>query len=255
MRDGPVSIRVGEECIDGTLLTPDRLIPGILFVHGWGGSQENDLDVARAVARLGCLCFTFDLRGHARSSQAHETVTREDNLRDLIEAYDFLSCHDSVDSSAIAVVGASYGAYLAAILTALRPVSWLSLRVPAAYRDEDWDVPKACLDRSELSAYRRRYLDVDANRALRACAAFDGDALIVESEHDEIVPHPAIASYVGAFRSARSLTYRMIEGADHALSDPACERAYNAILTNWVTEMVLSARDGQQAAGFGPADP
>ena len=256
MKDGPVSIRVDGECIDGTLLTPDRLIPGILFVHGWGGSQENDLEVARAVARLGCLCFTFDLRGHARSSQTHETVTREENLRDLVEAYDFLAGHESVDKSAIAVVGASYGAYLAAILTGLRPVNWLALRVPAAYPDEDWHVPKAKLDRARLGEYRQHYLGVDANRALRACAEFGGDALVVESEHDEVVAHPAIASYVGAFRSARSLTYRLIKGADHALSDPACEKVYNAILANWVTEMVLGAREGgQAAASFSPAQP
>lgn len=255
MKDGLVTLPIEGESLEGTLLSPDRLIPGILFVHGWGGCQEHDLEVARAIARLGCLCFTFDLRGHAGSSRTHKTVSREDNLRDLVAAYDFLSGQEPVDGSAIAVVGASYGAYLAAILTSLRPVNWLAMRVPAMYRDDDWDQPKAALDRADLRAYREQYLGVGANRALRACADFTGDALIAESEKDETIPHPAIASYLAAFRSVRSLTYRMIAGADHALSDPACEKVYNAILTNWVTEMVLGAREGEQAGSFSPARP
>jgi dipeptidyl aminopeptidase/acylaminoacyl peptidase len=68
-------------------------------------------------------------------------VTREDNLRDLLAAYDRLLAHPALDTSAIAVVGTSYGGYLASILTSLRPVRWLALRVPALYRDEEWHTP------------------------------------------------------------------------------------------------------------------
>ena len=50
-------------------------------------------------------------------------------------------------------VGSSYGGYLAAILTTLRPVRWLALRVPALYQDEGWDVPKKQLHKvSDLHA-------------------------------------------------------------------------------------------------------
>jgi hypothetical protein len=153
-----------------------------------------------------------------------------------------------VDASAIGVVGASYGAYLAAILTSLRPVRWLALRVPALYKDEDWGEPKRRLDRDELAAYRRRPLDPEENRALRACAEFRGDVLIVESERDDVVPHPAIANYVAAFGQAHSLTYRVIAGADHGLSEKPWQQAYTSLLVNWATEMVLGARDGGGAS-------
>ena len=53
------------------------------------------------------------------------------------------------------MVGSSYGGYLAAILTALRPVRWLALRVPALYKDEDWALPKQQLKKYGLAAYRR----------------------------------------------------------------------------------------------------
>lgn len=242
--DDAIEIPVDDQRIAGTLVAPATAIPGVLFVHGWGGSQEQYLARAREIAALGCVCLTFDLRGHARSEGENERVTREDNLRDVIAAYDVLAGQRAVDKSAIAVVGSSYGGYLAAILSALRPVKWLALRVPALYKDEDWAVPKRQLNKEELAAYRRRPVKAEENRALRACAAFAGDVLLVESEHDDIIPHPTIASYRTAFDKAHSLTYRVIEGADHGLSDPLWQQAYTSILVNWMREMVLGAREG-----------
>jgi esterase/lipase len=74
----------------------------VLFVHGWGGSQEQYVSRARDVAALGCICLTFDLRGHAKTRAQVETVTREDNLRDVLAAYDVLLHQRGVDASAIA---------------------------------------------------------------------------------------------------------------------------------------------------------
>jgi pimeloyl-ACP methyl ester carboxylesterase len=189
------------------------------------------------------VCLTFNLRGHAETEPQHETVTREDNLRDLVAAYDVLASQRIVDKKSITVVGSSYGAYLAAILTELRPVRWLALRVPALYKDEDWAVPKQQLKKYELAAYRRRVISPDENRALGACAAFRGDVLIVESEHDDIIPHPVVANYMAAFERAHSLTYRVIEGADHGLSKEPWQEAFTTLLINWATEMVLGARE------------
>ena len=75
----------------------DTLIPGVLFVHGWGGSQQQYLARAREVAALGCICLTFDLRGHARTQSRYETVSREDNLRDVLAAHDVLVAQRGVD--------------------------------------------------------------------------------------------------------------------------------------------------------------
>lgn len=241
-KDEPLEIPVDDRRIPGTLVGPTAVVPGVLFVQGWGSGQEQYLSRARQIAALGCLCLTFEPRGVARNDPHHETVTREDNLRDVIAAYDRLAAQRAVDASSIGVVGASYGGYLAAILSSVRPVRWLALRVPALYKDEDWASPKRRLDRVELAAYRRLPLDPEENRALRACAAFRGDVLVVESEHDDTVPHQAIANYLSAFGKAHSLTYRVISDADHALSEERWQKAYTSLLMNWTTEMVLGAR-------------
>lgn len=237
-----ITIPVSGEELDGTVMTPAAAMPGLLFLHGWGGSQEQDLRRARELAGLGCVCLTFDLRGHAGTRPLHESVTREESLADALAAYDTLAAHPAVDTSTIAVVGSSYGGYLAVLLSELREVQWLALRVPALYEDKEWSKPKWALDRERLAIYRSRHVLPEDNRALRAAMAFNGDVLIVESEHDHLVPHAVIANYLAAFRRAHSLTYRVIEGADHALSEERCKLAYNGLLVRWATEMILGAR-------------
>ena len=243
-RDEQIDIAVDGGCIAGTIVAPAPRVPGMLFIHGWGGSQEQYLVRARQIAALGCVCLTFDLRGHAETRPQHETVSRENNLRDVIAAYDVLVGHRNIDPSAIAVVGSSYGGYLAAILTSLRAVKWLGLRAPALYMDSGWDLPKRQLHRDQdLDTYRQTLIPATENRALRACAAFHGDVLLIESEHDHVVPHGAISSYVEACVHARSLTYRVIEGADHGLTEENVQRTYTSMLTKWLTEMVFSTRE------------
>src|SRR6476469_8266733 len=128
-----LNIGVDSQHIDASMLAPPTQVPGVLFAHGWGGNQEQDIARARDAAGLGCVCLTFDLRGHARHEDLRSTVTRADNLRDVTAAYDCLIRQRGVDKAAIGVIGSSYGGYLAAILTSCRPVRWLALRAPALY--------------------------------------------------------------------------------------------------------------------------
>ena len=227
----------------GTLMAPARELPGVLFVHGWGGSQEQDLARAREAAGLGSVCLTFDLRGHEPQSKTFHTVTRADNLADLLAAYDWLALRPDVDAESIAVVGVSYGGYLAALLTSERPVRWLALRSPALYKDEQWQTPKLQLHvDTDLPGYRRSRIAWQNNRALRACFGYTGDVLLVEAEHDEVVPHTVAENYLAAFSQAHSLTSRRITGADHAFAQERAQKDYTDTLIRWLTEMIVGGR-------------
>ncbi|QQX87171.1 alpha/beta fold hydrolase [Cupriavidus necator] len=235
--------------IAGTLISPQTRLPGVLFVHGWGGSQQQYLARARKVAGLGCVCLTFDLTGHAGTQAQYETVSRMRNLADVVAAYDVLVRQPEVDRNAIAVVGSSYGGYLAALLSTLRQVRWMAFRAPALYMDSGWELPKRQLHREQdLVAYRRSVVPPESNRALRACAVFAGDVLVIESEHDQVVPHAAVMSYVDACVHASSMTYRVIKGADHGLTEEESQRAYSSLLVNWLREMITVARAGPVSA-------
>jgi uncharacterized protein len=245
--DELVDIPVGDQHIAGTLVTPRTLIPGVLFVHGWGGSQQQYAERACKLAAIGCACLTFDLRGHAQTRSQHESVTREDNLADVVAAYDVLAAHPNVDTTRMAVVGSSYGGYLAAILTSLRPVRWLALRAPALYKDSEWSLAKRQLKtRQSLDAYRLQRVRPEESRALRACSDFTGDVLIVESQNDAIIPPPVVINYRDACIRAHAVTHKVLQGADHALSDVACQRAYTDTLVDWLAERMFGPALGAE---------
>jgi len=152
--------------------------------------------------------------------------------------YDWL-VDQGMDSSRIGLVGVSYGAYLAAIATELRAVRWLALRSPALYPDRDWHLPKEELEGAvDLRKFRERTHAPDRSEALLACAKFDGDALIVESGCDEVIPHAVIQRYVQAFGQARSVACKTIEGADHGLSEPEHRAAFATLLSEWFSTVV-----------------
>jgi uncharacterized protein len=222
--------------ISGTFITKQKTRdPGVLFVHGWGASQDQCLPQASAVAELGCACLIFDLRGHGASKDLRNLVSRDDNLTDVIAAYDWLATRSEVENSSIGAVGTSYGGYLAALATIQRSISHLTLQAPAIYRDPDWLLPKIKLHEDpELTVYRRHVVSPNDNLALRACAAFTGDVLIIESQYDAIVPHPVSESYAVACAQARSLTCSVIANADHGLSEERWRNEYTSILTNWI---------------------
>jgi dienelactone hydrolase len=239
-----LEIAVDGDRLGATMLMPATRMPGILFVHGWGGSQQQAMRRARKAAGLSCVCLTFDLRGHERHARMRETVTRPQNLADVLAAYDLLAGRPEVDPDAIGVVGFSYGAYLSALLTAQRPVQWLALRSPALYPDEPWDAPKAALNRDPgLMAFRNAPLAPEDNRALRACAAFRGDALVVQAEHDAIVPPRTHRNYEAALAGAHSLTTQILAGADHALSTPAQQGMWSRVLMKWLGALVRGERE------------
>lgn len=239
-----IELSVDDDTISGTMLSPTMAWPGVLFAHGWGGSQDHDLARARDAAGLGCVCLTFDLRGHERTAHQRETVNRPQNLADMIAAYDCLAHQPNIDPSSIAVIGISYGGYLAALLTEWRPVRWLALRSPALYKDDDWLLAKRELHRNRgLYEYRRSHVAWQDNVALRACSAFAGDVLLVEAEHDEIVPGSVTDGYAAAFLKARSLTRRKIVGADHGFHEKTAQQAYTGVLMAWLTEMIVGARE------------
>jgi pimeloyl-ACP methyl ester carboxylesterase len=224
----PVDLRSGGRTLAARLFRPSRPAgPGVLFVHGLYSSQAGYEERAEAlVRRIGAVCLTFDLGGHDESEGLVDALSISDHLEDVFAAYDRLAAESDVDPSRIGVAAASYGAFLAALLVARRPVARLAIRAPALYADSELDVP--------LGA-RVETADIpETSAALEALERFPGPVLIVESEKDEVVPADMTAAYRRARPDAEHVT---IAGARHHLSRHEWRAAFLTVLLEFFQDL------------------
>ena len=173
----------------------------VLFVHGWTGSQDaNDVALAAQLAEDGFGTMTFDLGGHGLSAGNAEDFTAADFLAQTVAAYDRLMNLVGVGQHTVSVCGTSLGAYLGVLLSVERPVSALSLRVPAHYPDDTFaSVSVGAYARSDLPlSWRALPLAPNATRALRALRQFRGPVQIIEAARDEVIPRATIVNYLNA---------------------------------------------------------
>ena len=192
--------------------------PGILFAHGLGSDQQGYRIRAQvAASELDVACLTFDFSGHGQHGLPGdlEVLTPEDHVADLGAAYDELAGLSFVEPAEIGVCAASYGAYIATLLTRQKPVARLLLRAPGMYADDDYRKPLA-LGRESLA-------DASASMLTESLAAFGGGVLILESGADEIIAPEVIAGYRAACPRAR---HAVIAGAGHRLTNPEWEKQY-----------------------------
>jgi alpha-beta hydrolase superfamily lysophospholipase len=121
---------------DGTQLTAtlyepsSRQSPGVVLVHMLGRSKEDWQNVAERLEDAGIVALAIDLRGHGRSSGSMATLPPM--VGDVASAVAWLASRPNMRPGAIAVVGASLGANLAALAAADLPtVQALALVSPS----------------------------------------------------------------------------------------------------------------------------
>ena len=233
MRSRRIGFSVGKEAaISGTLFTPETIeksCPAVLFIHGWSSNESGYKTRAAPLVKLGYICLTFDLIGHGHSSGSMETVTLKENIEASVAAYDFLASQEGVDNDAISIVGTSYGGYLAAILPSKREVRSLVLRVPAIYADERDTRIKDSKQSMHLASEQARTRD---NLALNSISGFDKRILLIEAEHDQVIPH-YIIELIKKAAKPNSLEHVVVNGADHQFSKPEWQQEFIDLLIRW----------------------
>ena len=218
-----VSIPSQERVLAGTLVRGEEPSgAAVLFVHGLGSSRGTNEQRAGAVSgQHAATCLAIDLGGHGDSTGRLTQVTPRQNLADVVAAHDALAALPGIDPGRIGVCAASYGAYLAVLLTAFRPVNRMLLRAPALYADD-------CVDR--VLGQRRSGDATTAPTPLAHLALFTGPVTIVESEHDEVISHDTIAAYLSALPRAAHVVQ---PHARHALTDLAWREDFQRIVVDF----------------------
>jgi len=218
--------------ISGTMFTPEHIekpCPAVLFIHGWSSNESGYRTRAESIVKLGYACLTFDLIGHGHSSGSMATVTLKENIEASVAAYDFLASQEGIDNDSISIVGTSYGGYLAAILPSKREVKSLVLRVPAIYNDEYNGKAKDSKQSMRLASEQTRVRD---NLALNSISGFGKRILLIEAEHDQIIPHHIIDLIIKAAKP-NSLEHVVVKGADHQFSKPEWQEEFIELLIRW----------------------
>jgi len=239
-----ISFVVDGRKLSGAIFYPDQLKdknPAILVVHGWTGKKLNSYQYAEALAKLGFICFLFDMRGHGTSEGDIKTFTIREFLDDVIAAYDYLLELDKVDKDNVSAVGSSFGGYMVALLSEKRTIKNLSMRAPADYPNENFDQlaysasasvnPDAVNWRSEERSSHDTY-------ALEAISNFNGNIQIIESENDTLVPHQTLQNYIDVASHVNKLTHTVIKDAPHSIKDGPFKDQVEKILVDWFKDKI-----------------
>jgi uncharacterized protein len=236
-----ISFKVEGDKLTGTLFSPEiskPSSPAVMFLHGWKGDEKGYMKRAVPLTKLGYICMSFNLRGHGTSDGDIKKVTLSDSLKDAVAAYDFLHSQKRVNRNAIHGVGSSYGGYLAARLSAERKLKSLVLRVPAIYRDEDFKKRKHTISISHLDLRTIKSHKPHNNMALNAISKFGGPILLIESEHDDKIPHAIIENCIKSAKEGK-LTYKLMVGASHSLNTEGQKKEFVDLMTAWFKEQKI----------------
>ena len=110
------------------------------------------------------------------------------------------------------------------------------MRVPANYKDADFDQPKLGLGHDDAELMRWRHLKMGAveTKSLRALHVFKGPVQIVEAEYDDAVPHQTVQNYIDAVADKNQLEYNFMKEWPHSLGDdPQRNKQFQEMLLNW----------------------
>lgn len=228
-----MALASGSRELAGNLFLPSQGASGIglLFVHGSDSDQRGYRERATTASeRLGAICLTFDLSGHGASAGSRAALSVRDHLEDCVAGFDRLAQEVGVNPARIGVCGASYGGYLAAMLTASRTPASLLLRAPALYADTELKRPggprRSSIESPETAA------------ALRDLACYGGATLVVESEHDELIPHGIVEAYLAACRNCR---HEVISDIGHVLDDVRSKARFLDLIVAWFGDTLSGA--------------
>lgn len=220
-------------------LKPGRKAPGVLFLHGFPGSEKN-VDVQRWLMEHGVASFAPHFSGAWGSEGRYSFSTLVDQARAALKV---MAGQDYVDSRRLAVFGFSMGGWTALNLSARVPSLKAVAAVAAVGGPEMLGSdsrsmivrlakplvapPAAALGADFAAAVRRN--DPAAVLAKPGCPV-----LLVHGTEDPVVPYGVgkrLAAAAG--RRARFVTAK---GADHAYLD---RRAWLARVTgSWLRDKV-----------------
>lgn len=212
----------------------------VLWLQGFTSTIEGHTEgVTRMAEQTGVPFAMLNYAGHGNHPTKLADATRVQQHREVVGVYDELI---KLGYKKILCVGGSFGAYMAALLAAKRPLDLLVLRVPAIYDDAEFELPykqtRSAMTNERKDVWRESITPDTPNDALYAVRNYTGDTFVIEHERDTVI-NPAIPK--AYFAVAQHPNYIVIRGCDHSpklMPDP---ETYFRIIEHWVVAIIQAA--------------
>jgi acetyl esterase/lipase len=191
--------------------------PTAILLHGVPGVEKN-LDIAYTLRDMGWNCLYFQYRG---SWGSEGNYSFDGALDDVAAATDWALEHPSVDRERLAIVGNSFGGYLAFSASAADVRYKATVSISPLVDPTTVDVPAELFDEFAimLSGVSGEELKAqwDALPAVQTMSEALGSKaiLLITADDDELFPP---SDYEALAADIKSIVWERIPGADHVFS-------------------------------------
>lgn len=249
-----IQIHVGDSSFQATVFSPvtenaNPKLPALILARGWPSAPQHEwFKTAQRLANAsGTAMVLFDYSGaNSNNRIALKETTIAGHQQEVTAIYDATHSLPYVDPRKISIYGNSYGAFFAAWLPSQRPVHGVRLSAPALYSSSVINLPiEACMQEESEDAVYEEALTEKNNPALASLRDFTGHFMLIEHEHDELIPHSIVNAYIKASNSASSSQYHIIKGAQHHLGSPQWKQQSEALTVNWLKKIASADLSNQ----------
>ncbi len=213
----------------------------VLWLQGFTSTIEGHTEGILRMAQQTDTAFAIlNYAGHGNHPIKLDDATRAQQLREVVGVYDELAKRGY---EKILAIGGSFGAYMAALLAAERPLATIVLRAPAIYDDTEFELPyretRSAKTEERKDMWRDSVKSSTPNKALQAVRNFTGNTFVIEHEFDHII-NPAVPR--AYFAVAKHPNYIVIRDCDHSPKLMANPEAYFAIIERWLVTIIQNTR-------------
>ena len=196
----------------GNLWGPPEATRTALLLHGGGASASDGFQELRTfLYARGIATMAFDCIGHGRTGGPQLGTTLEQRVQQLHAVLEF----QDLETSSLALIGFSMGAYVAIKATVETGIRRLGLAIPAAYATHAYKTPFG----PKFSQILRSPRSWENSDAFELTRAHTGHLLVISAEDDRVVPTEIPQRYASMGGPHASTVHHIVKGSGHNLSE------------------------------------
>ncbi len=227
---GQIGANIGSMATRSAMLEANAKVPVIVSVHGGpeGQSRPGFNALFQYYLSRGYAVLDPNVRGSTGYGKTYthldDVEKREDSVKDLAAAHEWLVKSGGADANRIAVMGGSYGGYMTMAAVTLYPDLWAAAVNTVGI--VNWETFL-----QNTSGYRRRAREVEYGRLdrdveflrrispIRKIDRIKAPLFVIHGKNDPRVPYTEAEQVVAALRGRESIVeYKLYDDEGHGIS-------------------------------------